>query len=596
MHASTPEQTAAADAFRAGTHLVFQAGAGTGKTTTLTMLAREARRESRLGRYIAFNRAVARDAAREFPAGVACGTAHALAYTAVGRAYQARMNAPRQAGWRTGAALGIDVGLSVRIGARTVDHKALSHTVLRTVTRFCQSADEKITRHHVPPLRGAESAPLHHQLTGIVLPYARKAWRDLQRPDHGVVRFEHDHYLKMWALREPVIPVDFLLLDEAQDTNPVVEQILLAQRDHAQLVLVGDSAQAVYGWRGARDVMTGFDGRQLMLSRSFRFGPALAAEANRWLTIVDAPIRLTGSPWLETELGPVRDPAAILCRSNVGAMVEVIRQLEAHRRVALAGGGEALSALVRAAHDLEAGRRTSHPELMLFESWAELREYAAHDPAGRDLLPLVGLVDEHGTAALLHALERLRPEESAEVTVSTAHRAKGREWASVRIADDFTPPGDLDERGEDRAPLPGPIDIDEARLAYVAVTRARSQLDIGGLSWLNGHPAGDPRPREAGTEDRYDRPDGPQGLHESHGPYGPCGPHGPGERVRGDDGTERGTTRKDGEPWVPPPRQRGHPRSKHGDGAVAGGAAGGSATASDAADGRRRAGKESGEH
>lgn len=166
MHASTPEQTAAADAFRAGTHLVFQAGAGTGKTTTLTMLAREARRESRLGRYIAFNRAVARDAAREFPAGVACGTAHALAYTAVGRAYQARMNAPRQAGWRTGAALGIDVGLSVRIGARTVDHKALSHTVLRTVTRFCQSADEKITRHHVPPLRGAESAPLHHQLTG----------------------------------------------------------------------------------------------------------------------------------------------------------------------------------------------------------------------------------------------------------------------------------------------------------------------------------------------------------------------------------------------------------------------------------------------
>lgn len=187
-------------------------------------------------------------------------------------------------------------------------------------------------------------------------------------------------------------------------------------------------------------------------------------------------------------------PEAILCRTNVGAMAEVIGQLETGRRVALAGGGHALSALARAAHDLEAGRRTGHPELMLFETWAELREYAESDPAGRDLLPLAELVDAHGTEALLHALDQLSPEGSAEVTVSTAHRAKGREWASVRIADDFTGPDDLDEPGEDGTPLPGPVDPDEARLAYVAVTRARSLLDIGGLSWINSHPAGDPPP------------------------------------------------------------------------------------------------------
>ncbi|KPC60013.1 UvrD-helicase domain-containing protein [Streptomyces chattanoogensis] len=497
MHTPTPEQTAAADAFRAGTHLVMQAGAGTGKTTTLAMLAHAAQRRGRLGRYIAFNRAIARDAARKFPAQVTCGTAHSLAYTAVGRNYRARVNAPRQAGWRTGAALGIDDGMTVRIGARKVNNKALSYTALRTVTRFCQSADSAIARHHVPPLRGAESEALHDQLADLVLPYARKAWADLQHRDRGVVRFEHDHYLKMWALQEPVIPADFLLLDEAQDTNPVVEQVFSAQRDHAQLVLVGDSAQAIYGWRGAHDVMTGFDGEQLTLSRSFRFGPALAAEANRWLAIVGAPIRLTGSPQLATELRTLPAPEAILCRSNAGAMVEVIRQLAAHRRVALAGGDEALSALARAAHDLEAGRRTAHPELMLFESWPELREYAEHDPAGRDLLPLVELVDEHGTAALRRALGRLSPEDSAEVTVSTAHRAKGREWPGVRIADDFTGPDDLDDHAEDGTPLPGPIDTDEARLAYVAVTRARLRLDIGGLSWINGHPAGDPCPGPA---------------------------------------------------------------------------------------------------
>ncbi|WP_202868925.1 UvrD-helicase domain-containing protein [Kribbella antibiotica] len=79
--------------------------------------------------------------------------------------------------------------------------------------------------------------------------------------------FKHDHYLKMWALTRPQIPGEFLLLDEAQD--PAVERVFLDQGRHAQLVMVGDSAQAIYGWRGARDVMTGFGGRQLALSQVF---------------------------------------------------------------------------------------------------------------------------------------------------------------------------------------------------------------------------------------------------------------------------------------------------------------------------------------
>lgn len=34
----------------------------------------------------------------------------------------------------------------------------------------------------------------------------------------------------------------------------------------------------------------------------FRFGPHLAAEANRWLAIADAPIRLDGTDAIPTEL------------------------------------------------------------------------------------------------------------------------------------------------------------------------------------------------------------------------------------------------------------------------------------------------------
>ncbi|WP_406395957.1 UvrD-helicase domain-containing protein [Streptomyces sp. NBC_00887] len=483
----TDEQTTAADRFHAGDHLTLQAGAGTGKTSTLALLAH---RTKRTGRYLAYNKAIAQDAAARFPATVTCKTAHALAYAAIGHRYRTRLNGPRQPSWKTGQDLGITK--TIRIGDRDLSPRALSYATLRTITRFCHSADPALADHHVPRLRSLENADDHSQLTQIVMPFARKAWADLQHPMSGAVRFDHDHYLKIWALTCPRIPTDFLLLDEAQDTNPVVEQIFNAQRDHAQLVMVGDSAQAIYQWRGARDIMTTFRGTALTLSKSFRFGPRLATEANRWLAIADAPLRLAGTETIPTTLGPVEQPDAILCRTNVGAMHEVMHLLEAELRVALTGGGESLRALARAADDLRAGRRTSHPELLLFPTWGDLQDYAGNDPAGGDLQPLVDLVDTHGTDAILNAVHRLDSEDTADVTVSTAHKAKGRQWGSIRIAADFTPPRDSDEKDDKGRPIPGPIDEAEARLAYVAVTRARHQLDIGGLTWVNDHPDGSP--------------------------------------------------------------------------------------------------------
>lgn len=479
----TDEQAAAADAFRAGDHLTLQAGAGTGKTTTLALLANSTNLR---GRYLAYNKAIAQDAATRFPATVTCKTAHSLAYAAVGHRYRRRLNAPRRPGWQTGQALGIIH--SIRIGDRDLTPTALSYATLRTVSRFCHSADPTLTHHHVPVLRGLEDPGYHRELAAHLLPFARKAWADLQHPDDGAVRFEHDHYLKIWALSAPVIPADFLLLDEAQDTNPVVEQVFNHQRHHAQLVMVGDSAQAIYQWRGAKDVMTTFDGTRLALSQSFRFGPHLADEANRWLTLTGAALRLTGTNNVPTELGTVPRPDAVLCRTNVGAMTQVMNLLATDYRVALAGGGESLRALALAAGNLKEGRRTHHPELVLFPTWSDLQDYAAHDPAGCDLQPLVDLVDTHGTAAILAAVAQLAPEQHAEVTVSTAHKAKGREWQRVRIADDFTPPRDI--RDENGQLVPGPIDDAEARLAYVAVTRTRTRLDLGGLSWIHHHPQG----------------------------------------------------------------------------------------------------------
>src|SRR5436189_6193027 len=93
-HQPTPEQTAVIDGFLTGQNLVIEAGAGTGKTSTLKLLAGEA--GTRRGVYIAYNKAIATDAARGFPSSVLCKTAHGLAYGAVGTRFRHRLNAPRQ--------------------------------------------------------------------------------------------------------------------------------------------------------------------------------------------------------------------------------------------------------------------------------------------------------------------------------------------------------------------------------------------------------------------------------------------------------------------------------------------------------------------
>ncbi|BFO23186.1 hypothetical protein SHKM778_95740 (plasmid) [Streptomyces sp. KM77-8] len=51
------------------------------------------------------------------------------------------------------------------------------------------------------------------------------------------------------------------------------------------------------------------------------------------------------------------------------------------------------------------------------------------------------------------------------------------------------PPKDTDQTDAQGRPVPEPVSDTDARLAYVAVTRARQHLDLGGLDWINNHPA-----------------------------------------------------------------------------------------------------------
>ncbi|XTZ18162.1 UvrD-helicase domain-containing protein [Micromonospora echinospora] len=475
-HTPTDEQAAIVEAARTGDDLTIEAGAGTGKTSTLKMLARDAGRKR--GAYLAYNKSIATDAAKEFPSSVTCKTAHSFAYGAVGRQYAHRLNGPRVPARQAAIILGLNE--PVKLGETMLAPQQLARLVGETVQRFCYSDDREVQWMHVPLVNGLDKAG-QRELAKYLIPIAQKAWdTDLTQLD-GRLRFTHDMYLKMWILTDPVIHADYVLLDEAQDSNPAVAG--LVSRQPAQRILVGDRAQAIYGWRGATDAMASFDGLRFQLSRSFRFGPAVAAEANKWLSLLDTPLRLTGYERIPSRVEPVDEPDAVLCRSNGGAVLRVMDAIGQGRRVALVGGGTDIRRMAEAAQKLQAGLPTDHPELFAFQTWAEVQEYVEHDASGSDLRVFVRLIDKHGTREVIRVCDALVDEHHADVIVSTAHKAKGREWQSVKIADDFPEPRQQED-GSHR------IAEDEAMLAYVAVTRAQRQLDRYGLAWVDRYTAG----------------------------------------------------------------------------------------------------------
>jgi F-box protein, helicase, 18 len=191
---------------------------------------------------------------------------------------------------------------------------------------------------------------------------------------------------------------------------------------------------------------------------------------------------LRGDPRLTTRLGPVQPPCTVLCRTNAGLFEAAIRGRD---RVHILGGVEPLARLVLAGWQLRSGGPgvavQEVPSLARFRSWAELLAEVeeTRDP---ELRFLVQVVAQHGRAlpGLVAALRRraVAHEGAAERVLATAHKAKGLEWARVRLAADFPYLEEL--AAVDRAGVPWLTAEErdqELHLLYVAVTRARQQLE-----------------------------------------------------------------------------------------------------------------------
>ena len=483
----TAEQAAIIAAGVKGLHLVINAYAGSGKTTILAMLAEALTGKSLT--YLAYNAAAKKDAAARFPRNATCYTTHGLAF-------QPMISMAKRVGggkYMSGAELAKlmrILGPARLTGSRVLAPGQLASVVKATIKKFCYSADEVITGRHVPQGMKRFTDPDElAALQRIVPPIARRVWEDITS-DAGLMPVDHDHYLKAYALTHPVLPGEVILLDEAQDSNPCVAAMVLEQMKYGkQVIMTGDTYQAIYEWRGATDAMRAFSGypgvEVLHLTQSFRFGAAVAAEGMKALRLLGAKMELRGFEKIDSRVGGIDGhPDAVLCRTNAEGLRQAIDWMGKGLKVAFPKGAGELLSLVRAARDLKAGRPCEHPDLLAFTTWGQLQDFTETEPDGEDLRQFVELVDEHGVEELFGILSQIGDRSKgsdADITISTVHGAKGLEWETVEIAGDFREPRKDPERPGEEPVIPA----ETLRLIYVALTRAQLVLNPHGVAWID---------------------------------------------------------------------------------------------------------------
>ena len=112
---------------------------------------------------------------------------------------------------------------------------------------------------------------------------ARQLW-DLMCDPESAVPMPHDGYFKLFQLSRPRLPGDYLMVDEFQDTNPVMLDVI--RRQTQPMIVVGDSHQSIYAFRGAVNAMETFKAdKELAITQSFRFGEKVARVANALLPL-----------------------------------------------------------------------------------------------------------------------------------------------------------------------------------------------------------------------------------------------------------------------------------------------------------------------
>ena len=493
-------------------HGVIMATAGSGKSTTLVEVAHRLPKNTRAC-FLAFNTSAAQQLKDRLPAHVTARTVHALGLKTLATSIKGRKLArvhPRKYQELVKARLR-NTEENYRVSSQTAS-QAVHY--LRELTHYArvnlaQETDRGVlerlarTYHLRPPDQPELVSNLHAQLWEILHDGVALALE-------GLYDYTDMIHAPLVADLSPTQHFDMVCVDEAQDLSPMqLEFILRLPCPSGRLLFVGDPKQAIYGFAGADTramsrIVERTQATVLPLSVTYRcprkhvrlaqqFAPAIqaapgAAEGrvtaipegalSRYVTPGDLVLCRINAPLVETCLHLIqqRVPAQVLGRDIAGKLV-----VDA-KLVFQQGLEDWRTKLSRfEARELEGIEQSKQPQDVI-----ERLVYRRED----ELACLRAVVDDaaRGGVTTLQGLtariDGLFGDTGGRVTLSTVHRAKGKEAENVFILLPHLMP----------LPNAGTPEEREAEdcVRFVAVTRAKQKLvfvesenacDLGGVWW-----------------------------------------------------------------------------------------------------------------
>lgn len=489
-------------------HLIVEARAGTGKTTTLIEGLKRVKgleslltpspqqaavwdsmqlspRESTVC-FVAFNKSIAQELESRVPEGCAAMTMHSMGLKAVTAAFgRVKVN-----GYRVQDIMQELMERDIREVRRTKPD--LVQGVEKLVGLCKANLINNPTDEDLSMLAGAYDVELNGSQSEAFALIPRIMERCKNVVKDGCIDFSDMVWLSN-VLDLPVQQYDLLLVDEAQDLNRC--QQALARRAGRRLILCGDPKQAIYSFAGADSVSMSrmFDeldateqGCDLLpLTVTRRCGKAIVREANKIVADFDAfetnSEGLISQSTMSTYQKLVNAGDMVLCRVNAPLVSQCFKFLRAGRKANIQGR-DVGAGLISTVNKMKASDVADLCGKLSDWLHAETtKENSKRNPNESRLINLqdrydclICFTDEAKTVADVTAkIEAIFTDDrsgTVEIKLSSGHRAKGLESDRVWI---LQPKGA--ECPHSMARSKTAIE-QEWNLRYVMITRARHEL------------------------------------------------------------------------------------------------------------------------
>lgn len=288
---------------------------------------------------------------------------------------------------------------------------------------------------------------------------------------------------------------DWVLIDEAQDTNPTRRAIAtLALKRGGRLVAVGDPCQAIYGFTGAdndalNQIAKQFNCTVLPLTVSYRCPRKVVEHARKWVSHIephaDAALGSVSVLDYDKAIAEVQPQDAMLCRYNKPLVQACFKLIRSGKAAKILGRdiGEGLIAFTKKWKVVKLEALRNKLESYLGKQTLKALAKSPPDNARIDRLTdqvetMYVLIEKclaDGQDEVVHLVELVRSmfEENLSkknvVILSSVHKAKGMEWINVFILgrEEFMPSRYAKQPWQEEQ---------ENNLIYVAITRSKLNL------------------------------------------------------------------------------------------------------------------------